>query len=163
MKKSQGKKFEENFRKSIDLEDKNLFFYRFKDGTANWSRNEFTRFQNHNISDCMIFYKGKLFICELKSHKGKSIPLTCIRPTQLEEMVSASEKENVIPLLIVFFSDLDLCYALHICDVNKITEQIGSKSISLSYCMQKGFKIENEKLRTNNRFYVKDFLDKILK
>lgn len=157
--RSQGKKFEDNFKKSIDMEDKSLFFYRFKDGTASWSQTDATRFQAHNIADCLIFYKNKLIICELKSHKGKSIPLKCIRPTQLEEMLEASKKDNVHSLLFIFFYELDLCYALKIEDVNKIIEKAGSKSISLKYCQEKGFKIKSEKLRTNSRFFIKDFLD----
>ena len=74
--KNQGKVFEENFRKSLDLNNPDLFFYRFKDGTASWGggqQNDFIRFQAKNISDCMIFYKGNLSILELKNHKRKII------------------------------------------------------------------------------------------
>ena len=104
-----GQNFENNFKNSIDKNDSSIFFYRFKDGTANWGpkdNKDKIRFQAHNISDYMIFYRHKLFILELKSHKGKSLPLNCIRNSQYEEMFNASFKDSVYPMLIIFFSDI---------------------------------------------------------
>lgn len=68
--KNQGKIFEQDFRSSLPLDNPNLFFYRFKDGTANWGdrNNPNVRFQQKNVCDCMIFYKGYLFLIELKRH-----------------------------------------------------------------------------------------------
>lgn len=157
-----GQRFEDNFRNSIDRDSSDLFFYRFKDGTANWNPNEKTRFQAHNICDCMIFYKENLFLLELKSHKGKSLPFSCIRDSQYEEMYKASFKKNVYPLLIAFFSDVGECYAIHIRDILALKAVADRKSIPLSYFEEKGFKIESRLLKTNYRYKVQAFLDRYL-
>lgn len=158
-----GQKFEDNFRKSIDKEDKELFLYRFKDGTANWDSSSNTRFQCHNISDTMIFYKKTLFIIELKSHKGKSLPLSCIRDNQYKEMYAASLKNDVFSLLFVFFSDIGECYAIHIRDILAFKANSDRKSIPLLYLKEKGFKIDSRLLKTNYRFGIKEFLDFYIK
>lgn len=158
-----GQKFEDNFRKSIDRDSSDLFFYRFKDGTANWNPTEKTRFQAHNICDCMLFYKQNLFLFELKSHKGKSLPFNCIRDSQYQEMCFAGTKENVFPFLIVFFSDIEECYAIHIKEIFNLRLFSDRKSIPLSFCQEKGSKINSRLLKTNYRYDVKGFLDTLLK
>lgn len=160
--KKRGQKFEDNFRSSINRDSKDLFFYRFKDGTANWNPNEKTRFQAHNICDCMVFYRQNLFLFELKSHKGKSLPLNCIRESQLKEMCLAGAKENVLPFVITFFDDLGECYAIHIKYVFQFWLLSDRKSIPLSYFQENGFKIDSHLLKTNYRFDVQGFLDKYL-
>ena len=44
--KNQGKVFEENFKASLDLDNPNLFYYRFKDSPASFGNldNDFIRF-----------------------------------------------------------------------------------------------------------------------
>ena len=44
--KNQGKIFEENFKKSLDLDNHELFYYRFKDSPASFGNqeNDFVRF-----------------------------------------------------------------------------------------------------------------------
>lgn len=154
-----GQKFEDNFRKSIDRDSSDLFFYRFKDGTANWNPTEKTRFQAHNIADHFVFYKNKLFICELKSHKGKSLPFSCIRDTQYTEMFEASKKKNVYSLVFVFFSDIEECYVASIGSILAFKTNSDRKSIPLSFFQKHGFKIDCRKLKTNYRFDVQSFLD----
>ena len=155
-----GQKFEDNFRKSIDRDSSDLFFYRFKDGTANWNPTEKTRFQAHNICDCMVFYGKNLFLFELKSHKGKSLPLNCIRDSQWEELCFAGTKENVFPFLIIFFSDIGECYAVHIKELFNFRQLSDRKSVPLLFCQEKGFKINSRLLKTNYRYEVREFLDK---
>ena len=159
-----GQKFEDNFRSSIDRDSSDLFFYRFKDGTANWDRsNKNVRFQAHNICDCMVFYKQNLFLFELKSHKGKSLPFNCIRDSQYEEMYKAGLKNNVYPLLIIFFSDISECYAIHIRDIMAFKANSDRKSIPLLLCQEIGFKIDSRLLKTNYRYDVRKFLDDFVK
>lgn len=159
--KNQGKIFEEDFRKSLPLNNENLFYYRFKDGTASWGdkNNSNVRFQAKNISDCMIFYKGKLFIIEQKSHKGKSLPLSCIRKNQFEEMYALKNKKNVFSVVIIFFQDIEECYVIKISDIIEFKDNSTSKSISLSFAREKGFKIDCRKKLTHYSFNVLDFLE----
>lgn len=163
--KNQGKIFEQDFKKSIDLNNPDLFYYRFKDGTANWggSNNPNVRFQHNNISDLMIFYKGNLFILELKSHHGKSLPFSCIRKNQFEEMYDASFKKKVHPFVIILFVDINECYAVKMTDIIRLRDENKTKSMSLSFCIQHGLKIDSRKLQTHYRFEVLDFLENYIK
>ena len=163
--KNQGKIFEENFRKSLDLKNSDLFYYRFKDSPASFgnSKNDFVRFTNNNICDNMIFYKGNLFLCELKSHKGKSLPFSCIRDNQYKQMLEVVNKKNVFPMLIIFFSDIEECYAIKMTDINEFKDNSKSKSIPLLFARQKGLKIDCRKLQTNYRYNVIDFLENYIK
>lgn len=159
---NKGKIFEQDFKKSLpELND--LFFYRFKDGTANWSgeKNQNVRFQQHNIADCMIFYKGKLFILELKAHLGKSLPLYCIRDTQFFEMCEASQKDGVIPMIVTFFYEIGECYAIPIDSIKQFRLDNDRKSIPLSYIQENGFKIDCELKKTHYKFDIVNFLNKI--
>ena len=79
MKMTSGKRFEKNVKDSIPEE---YFYYRFKDGTSSWGGNDQVRFQARNICDSMLYNGYNLYLLELKSHKGKSLPLSCIRENQ---------------------------------------------------------------------------------
>lgn len=162
--KNLGKVFEDNFRKSIP-KTPNIFYYRLKDTASSYyGGNEFLRFSQSNIADAFLLYTSKdyglthLLILELKSHKGKSLPYTAIRENQLNEMLHASEYNNVVPLLIVFFSDIERCFALHIVKVMKFIQESERKSIPLEYFEEQGTEIEVQKLRTNYRYNVEKFL-----
>lgn len=163
--KNQGKRFEEDFRNSLNLDNENLFFYRFKDGTASWGEpnNPQVRFQQKNIADSMLFYKGILFITELKSHKGKSLPFSCIRDNQFQEMYAASFKKNVYPIVIIFFSEIEECYALKMTDIIQFRNENKSKSISLLFAKEKGFKIDCRKKLTHYHFFIEEFLENFIK
>lgn len=162
--KNQGKVFEENFRASLNLDNPDLFYYRFKDSPASFGNqdNDFVRFTNNNICDNMIFYKGYLFLNELKSHHGKSLPLSCIKKNQLEGLLEVKDKNNIYPMLIIFFSDEERCFALEICCINQITDFLDRKSIPLSFCEDNGLEIHCRKLRTNYRYNVEEFLDEFI-
>ena len=155
-----GKRFEQNFRKSIP-DSPNIYYYRLKDGTASWSNDSKTRFQSNNIADSFLFCYGKLLILELKAHKGKSIPLNCIRKNQVDGMTEASCKQNVLPFLVVYFSDVERCFALPIQGYNLFVASFNRKSIPLDYFVTNGIEINVEKLRSNYRYDIETFLDEI--
>lgn len=160
--KNQGKIFEQNFRKSIPINDK-IYYYRLKDTASSYyGGNDNLRFSQNNIADAIMFYVGSmfsyLFILEFKSHKGKSLPLTCIRKNQLEEMSEASKKIGVRPILVVFFSDIEKCYALDIEDVNNFTNSCDRKSIPIEFFDNNATEIETIKLRTNYKYNIEKWL-----
>ena len=102
---------------------------------------------------------NNLLILEYKSHKGKSLPLDCIRENQLREMLEASEKSGVIPMLIVFFSDVEKCFSLNIKHVEEFLRNNERKSIPIDYFEENGVEIEVIKLRTNYRYNVEKWLE----
>ena len=163
--KNLGKQFEQNFRKSIP-ESENIYYYRLKDSASSYyGGNQNLRFSQSNIADSFLFYVNEyvnlLLILEFKHHKGKSLPINCIRDNQLKEMTLASQKKDVIPMLVVFFSDVEKCYSLKIEDVNNFINNTDRKSIPLEYFEQCAIPIEVTKLRTNYTYNIKDWLNNI--
>lgn len=163
--KNLGKVFEQNFRKSIPDSNK-IYYYRLKDSASSYyGGNQQLRFSQSNIADAFLFYVTEymnyLLILEFKNHKGKSLPINCIRDNQLKEMVEASKKMDVIPLLVVFFSDIERCFSLRIEDVNNYIKTSGRKSIPLEYFEQTAIEIEVTKLRTNYKYNIEEWLNNI--
>lgn len=107
----------------------------------------------------MIFGYGKLFICELKSHKGKSIPFNCIRQNQIEQMQKAAMHKGIICLLIIHFADCERTYAVPIDDFMVMMQGSAKKSANISEIECVGEEITARKLKVNYRYD----LDKLLK
>ena len=157
-----GKKFERDWKKSCnDIEG--LFYYRNNDGTASWgSGSDSVRFQTKNICDIFMYKYPAFFALELKSHKGSSIPFSAIRKDQKEGLIKESYKKGLISGLLLFFSDKDLCYFLDINDYKLLEDSGKRKSIPISYCQEKGIKIECKKLRTTYRYNAEEFIRRMI-
>ena len=106
-----GKRFEENFKKSVP---DNIFYYRFRDGTSSWDKGSQTRFQQRNICDCQLFDGDYLYLLELKNTKGKSLSLNNIRKNQIDDLMEASEYANIVAGLVVNFADVEQTYFMEI-------------------------------------------------
>ena len=151
-----GKRFEQNFKKSIP---KDIFFYRFRDGSSSWGGNDKVRFQQTNICDCMMFDGEYLFLLELKSTKGKSLPYSNIKEHQIDDLLWASEFANVICGLVIEFADINECYFIEINEFKKYKDESNRKSLPIDFCRNKGIKIGVEKLKINSKFDIKQFLE----
>lgn len=163
--KNLGKQFEQNWRKSIPESDR-IYYYRLKDSASSYyGGNDNLRFSQNNIADAFMFYVGEydnlLLILEFKNHKGKSLPLSCIRENQLKEMLEASKKTGVIPALVVFFIDVEKCYSLRINYVDQFIKQNDRKSIPIDYFEEFGKPIEVTKLRTNYKYNIEKWLKEL--
>lgn len=161
--KNLGKIFEQNFRKSIPETNK-IYYYRLKDSASSYyGGNDNLRFSQNNIADAFLYHcnngSNNLLILEYKSHKGKSLPLNCIRDNQLREMLEAKDKSGVIPMIVVFFSDIERCFSLNIKYVEEFLRNNDRKSIPLEYFEENGVEIETIKLRTNYRYNVEEWLN----
>lgn len=156
--KNPGKVFEEDIKKSVPKE---YWIYRFKDGTANFSgsKNENVRFQAHNICDFMIMTKENLILLELKSHKGSSIPFSCIRKNQIEEMTKI-EHSKIKSYFLLNFRDSENTYAVLATVLKKYIENSNRKSVPISWCEENGVKIMAIKKKIRYEYLIKDFLDK---
>ena len=153
-----GKTFEYNFKKSVP---NNILFYRFRDGTSNWDKNNLTRFQQKNVCDCMLYNGNYLYFIELKNHKGKSLPLNCIRESQIEELTKYSRYKNTICGIAINFQDIAECYWLFISQIDEFLLIINRKSIPIDFCRENGIKIANKRLRTNYRYDIDNMLKDI--
>lgn len=142
-----GKKFEQDFKNSVPDD---WFYYRLIDGTSSWGGNSNVRFQAKNICDCLV-YNGQLHMIELKSHKGKSLPISCIRNNQLEGLLKARNK-NVNAWLIVNFSDLEETYLIDITFINDFIKNSTRKSVPIDFIEEFGDLIEHEKKKTRYKY-----------
>jgi recombination protein U len=154
-----GKAFEQDFIKSIPAD---VFKYRFKDGTASWGgQADNVRFQSFNICDFMVYNAKTLYLLELKSHKGKSIPLSCIREKQIEGLCAADEYENIIAGIVFNFREVEETYFVRINYIKYFIDSQDRKSIPIDWIRKCGFLIQQEKKRTRYRYDVADLLETI--
>jgi recombination protein U len=151
---NEGKKFEQDFIRSVP---ETVFKYRFKDGTAGWGEQDKTRFQAPNICDFLLF-DGRLWLLELKSHKGKSIPFSCIRENQLTELSKAEIFDGIIPGFVFNFRDIAKTYFLHIRHAYYYYHHADRKSFPLDFVQEYGQEIRAELKKVRYRYDVQGFL-----
>lgn len=154
-----GKRFEQNWKNSIP---KDIFYYRFRDGSSSWGGNDKVRFQQTNICDCLMFDGDYLYLLELKSTKGKSLPFNNIKKHQIDDLLWASEYANTICGLVVEFSDLTGCYFIEIGRFKAFYYSTNRKSIPIDYLRKNGIKIGTEKKKINSKFDVKKFINDVI-
>lgn len=146
-----GKIFEKDFISSFKEE---TFTYRFKDSASSWQGGEQSRFTPTNICDFMVYTKGLLWLLELKSHMGKSLPLSCIREKQIEGLMSAYNK-GVRAGLIINFREVNKTYYLPIISVIAFTAQTDRKSIPIEWIEKEGELIPQQiKHRGTHQIYA---------
>jgi len=159
-----GKSFEEDFKRSTP---KGIFFYRLRDGTANFSggRNENVRFQQSNMCDCILFDNRtsdrKLLLLELKSHKGKSIPFNCIRQNQLIELCKANMFKDVYPGIVFNFRDVAETYFVMIDRVEQYIATTERKSIPLDWIRENGIHIPQQIKKVRYKYDIETFLKRL--
>lgn len=156
--KNNGKRFEENVRESISGD---IFFYRFRDGTSSWGGGTNTRFQQTNMCDCELFDGNRLYLLELKSVIGKSLPFVNIKDHQLKELVEASRYKNIVAGFLIEFSTINRCFYLSARDMENYIGNSGRQSVPLSYLEDKGLEIEVRKLKVNSRFNIDKFIEEV--
>lgn len=158
---SEGKKFEEDIKKSIP---DYCWYYRFKDGTAGFAgeKNRNVRFQAHNIADNQVMANKYLFILELKSHKGASIPFDCIRPTQLKEM-SEIDHKLIKPYFVLNYRDHEKTYAVQAKRLKEFIDTTDRKSIPIGWSRENGIEIIGEKKKVRYRYDLERFFNEIEK
>lgn len=154
-----GKRFEQNWKNSIP---KDVFYYRFRDGSSSWGGNDKVRFQQTNICDCLMFDGDYLYLLELKSTKEKSLPFSNIKKHQIKDLLWASKYANTICGLVVEFSELSECYFIEISQFKTFYDTTNRKSLPLQFCKENGIKIGVEKKKVNSRFDIDRFIDDVI-
>lgn len=142
-----------------------MFYYRLRDSTASFyggGDGNNIRFQQSNMCDCFLFGNQTLFLCELKSHSGKSIPFNCVRKNQIEQLTAAAKFPFIIPALVIFFPDVERCFAVHINDWNNLVDASKKKSANIEEIEQAGFDVGVKKLKTNYRYDVQTMMNDLL-
>ncbi len=150
-----GKRFEKEIKDSIP---DNVYYYRFRDGTAAWGDKKDTRFQQSNIADCLI-YANKLYLLELKSHKGKSLPLSCIRQNQLK-MLENARLFGIECGFLINFSDVGRTFYMDILDMIYFINTGARKSLPIDYCVVKCEEIKGKLKKVNYKWDLGKWLFK---
>lgn len=154
-----GKKFENDFQKSINKEE--VFIHRLKDGATRTGANgEMIRLKNKNLCDFILFKGNKLVLVELKSFLGKSMSFSNIKNTIEEQekficnLLQETKKENIKAYFVLNFRELEETYAIEMETFNEFYNNTDKKSINISDVKKLGKKLAQYKKRTSYRYNV---------
>lgn len=147
-KKNMGKVFEREFKDSVPPE---CYLERYKDDTSGF-------YGVSNPADFRLYIYPSLILLELKSHKGKSLPLEKIRDNQLKGMLRAVEHYGVYGGFLVNFRDLEETYFLSVELVEKFVLTGERKSIPVNYFRENGLLIPQKKKRVLYSYDLKEWL-----
>lgn len=114
------------------------------------------------MCDCVLFGNRTLYLCELKSHQGKSIPFNCIRENQIEQLTAAAKFPFIIPALVIFFPECERCFAVEINDWNNLVDASKKKSANISEIALAGYGVGVTKLKVNYRYDVAKMMDDLM-
>ncbi|SCB92219.1 recombination protein U [Priestia flexa] len=98
--KNPGKAFEKDFYDSIP---ENVFAYRMKDDSLGFANVK-------NPCDFILYKIPNLYLLELKSHKGKSIPFGALQLNQVESLYQYSTIDGVKAGFVFNFRDVNETY-----------------------------------------------------
>lgn len=154
-----GKKFENDFQKSVNRDE--IFLHRLKDGATRTGANgEMIRLKTKNLCDFILFKGNKLVLVELKSFLGKSMSFTNIKSTVEEQqkfiynLREEVKKENVKAYFILNFRDLNETYAIDIKNFDEFYKFTNKRSISIDEVRQLGIQLFQQKKRTTYRYKI---------
>ena len=160
MAKSVGKIFEEEVKASFP---KDFYVERYKDDTAGFKGVA-------NPADFRLYKYPLLFLLELKSHKGKSIPLDTIRGSQLKEMKKSNHHIGIYCGFLLNYRDLEETYYISFSalvaeyyTVNHKGEfEVklgGRKSIPVDWCREVGTRIDQKKKKVRYTYDLERWLE----
>ena len=155
-----GKKFEEDFKNSVNTDE--IFLQRLKDGTTGTVNGQMVRFNNKNLCDFILFRDGLLVLVELKSFLGKSMPFTNIKDTVDEQQTflynlrMEAKKNNVKAYMILNFRDLSETYAIDIHNFDEFYKMTNKKSINIDEVRQIGKQLFQHKKIKSFRYMIDD-------
>lgn len=116
-----------------------------------------------NEADFLVYLYPNLYLFELKSHKGKSIPFECIRDGQLLGLYRLSDFGGIFGGFIFNFRDVERTFYLSIDKVYSFMLESDRKSFPISWCESYGIELEQKKLRTRYKYNVEKLLNDIVR
>ena len=152
-----GKQFEKDFKSSV-LDDQ--FYLRLNDA-GGCSKSADLRFTKSNLCDCIVHppISSILYLLELKSHTGSSIPESAIngdpkkrkagQKTRVERLAEI-DQVGTFPAFVCNFRDYSETYIIGAYYVQQ--ELTVRKSLSLGTCRELGTMIPQRKLRVHWRY-----------
>lgn len=143
-----GKVFEEEIKKSFP---EDFYIERYKDDTAGF-------YGVSNPADYRLYKYPYTFLLELKTHKGKSLPIDKIRPNQIQGMARAALHKGIYGGFIINFRELEETYYITVQDMIRYINSTERKSIPVDWCRENGVRIAQEKKRVRYTYDLRSWL-----
>ena len=159
-----GKLFEQDIKASMT---DNIFYLRLKDSAGAWQGTQSnTRFTASNACDCILHFGGVLFLAELKSHKGKSIPFNCFRESQLRELAKVTPRKHEIAIALLNFRDVSETYIVLFADIIDFIDESNRngtrKSIPLEWVREVGYQVPQRLKKVRYTYSIEATLMELL-
>ena len=148
MAKNMGKVFEEEIKASIPPD---FYTERYKDDTAGF-------YGVSNPADYRLYKYPYTFLLELKTHKGKSLPIDKIKENQIQGMYKAVQHRGIYAGFLINFRELEETYYIAVQDVVDFINSKERKSIPVEWCRETGVKIEQQKKRVRYTYDLSSWL-----
>lgn len=150
---NKGKKFEDVVKESF-LECPDVSIDRLRDAPKKMKNVD-------NPSDFIVYkYPHQIYV-ECKSHKGNTLPFSCIREEQIKGMSEKSQIDGVLAGVILWFIDHDLTVWIPIQEVVDWQGR-GAKSINIKDLDHlQHIVIQGKKKRVYFDYFMDDFLRKL--
>lgn len=153
MASNKGKQFEDVIRKS---------FLKVPDVSIDRLRDAPRKLKNvDNPSDFIVYKKPHEIYVECKSHKGNTLPFSCIREEQITGMLEKSKIEGVKCGLIIWYIDHDITVWVPIDEVvnwqNTGAKSINVRELEFLDCIY----IQGKKKRIYFDYDMEDFLRRL--
>ncbi len=170
MPKNEGKRFEEDWKKSFSKTD--AYYFRIKDSATAFSGGR-TSFTCNNPYDCFALYDGYFIAMELKSTKSTSVSFEkegsgsgnkMIKLTQINGLNEVSGRKNVRAGFIFNFRNTAHTYWLDIANFNEFYESTSKFSINENDIVEyNGVLIDSRLLKVRYTYDIESFLKYLIK
>ncbi len=169
MQKNEGKRFEEDWKKSFGKV--NAYYFRIKDSATAFSGGH-TSFTCNNPYDCFALYEGHFVAMELKSTKSTSFSFEkegsgngnkMIKLTQINGLDEVSRMKNVRAGFIFNFRNVAHTYWLDIANFKEFYESTSKFSINEKDIVEhNGVLIDSRLLKVRYSYSIEPFLNHLI-
>lgn len=146
-----GKMFEQDFKKSVP---EDVRYIRLKDDTSGFAGIS-------NPCDCILYKMPLMYMLELKTHLGKSIPFGAISRNQFEGLRKSCEYSGIVAGVVFNFRDLEKTYFVDGSKVYQFFKEGKRKSFPVDWCRDNGIEIHAKKKVTRYVYDIEKFLGEI--
>lgn len=158
----EGKKFEEDIKKSFENEF--LYHLRLKDSSSSFSHNNRSRFTSTNPCDFISYnyYNKKMLYLECKSTEQKSLPFVNLKEHQLQEMIEVEKYKHIESYCLINFRKSERTYCIRTKYIYNFYYSLNDvnheerKSIPENYIKEFGVEVGSKKKRTRFHYYLND-------
>ena len=159
---NKGKIFESDFKKSVP---ETCWVYRLRDNAASFADGSKTRFTSKNICDFIMFddISQTLFLFELKSTQGTSIPFSMIRDNQYKDLLKASDHNLIAGLICNFRNDDNDTLFIDIKNFRDLKKNINKKSFNIKDLNEYGaIQIDTNIIKVHYSYDIHKLIDNLV-